>query len=31
MGTGVDHMQVGGALVGHVLLTPPVKAGALAE
>src|SRR5260370_28955007 len=31
VGTGVDHVQVGGALVGHALLTPPVKAGALAE
>jgi NADPH2:quinone reductase len=31
VGAGVDHVSVGDEVVGHVLLTPPVQAGTLAE
>ncbi|MDQ5840536.1 MAG: alcohol dehydrogenase catalytic domain-containing protein, partial [Chloroflexota bacterium] len=31
IGAGVDHVQVGDAVFGHVLLAPPVRAGTLAE
>jgi NADPH:quinone reductase-like Zn-dependent oxidoreductase len=31
VGTGVDHVQVGDAVFGHVLLAPPIQAGTLAE
>jgi NADPH:quinone reductase-like Zn-dependent oxidoreductase len=31
VGTGVDHVQVGDEVFGHVLLAPPIQAGTLAE
>lgn len=31
VGAGVDHVEVGDEVVGHVLLAPPVKAGTIAE
>jgi NADPH:quinone reductase-like Zn-dependent oxidoreductase len=31
VGAGVDHVQPGDAVLGHVLLTPPISAGTLAE
>jgi len=31
VGAGVDHVQVGDEVFGHVLLAPPVQAGTLAE
>ncbi|TDO47799.1 alcohol dehydrogenase-like protein [Kribbella sp. VKM Ac-2527] len=31
IGAGVDHVQVGDEVFGHVLLAPPVQAGTLAD
>ena len=31
VGAGVDHVQVGDEVLGHVLLAPPLQAGTLAE
>jgi NADPH:quinone reductase-like Zn-dependent oxidoreductase len=31
VGDGVDHVEVGDEVLGHVLLAPPVRAGTLAE
>jgi NADPH:quinone reductase-like Zn-dependent oxidoreductase len=31
VGAGVDHVEVGDEVIGHVLLAPPVSAGTLAE
>lgn len=31
VGTGVDHVQVGDHVYGHVLLAPPIQAGTVAE
>jgi NADPH:quinone reductase-like Zn-dependent oxidoreductase len=31
VGAGVDHVAVGDEVLGHVLLTPPIQAGTLAE
>ncbi len=31
VGAGVDHVQVGDEVIGHVLLAPPLQAGTLAE
>jgi NADPH:quinone reductase-like Zn-dependent oxidoreductase len=31
VGAGVDHVQVGDEVIGHVLIAPPIQAGTLAE